>query len=57
MTNYMQSSYVNQSKNTAKTSFKTAKWLHLMQGLWEVVKYSVIDNADLNWQIIYCFVK
>jgi hypothetical protein len=36
---------------------KTAKWLHLMQGLGEAVKFSVIDKADLNWQIIYCLVK
>ena len=57
MMNYMQSSYVNQSKNTAKTSLKTAKWLHLLKGFWKAVKFSVIDNVDLNWQIIYCPVK
>ena len=51
--------HVKQSKNTAKTSYgvKTVKWLHLMQGLGEAVKISVIDKADMNWQISYCLVK
>jgi hypothetical protein len=52
MINYMQSSYVNQSKNTAKTSLKTAKWLHLMQGFWKAVKF-VINKADLNLEILF----
>jgi len=56
MINYMQSSYVNQSKNTAKTSLKTAKWLHFLKGFWKAVKF-VINKADLNWQIIYCLIK
>ena len=51
--------HFKQSKNTAETSYrvKTAKWLHLMHSLGEAMKFTVIDKADLNWQIIYCFIQ
>ena len=54
----MRTRHVKQSKNTTKSSMrvKTAKWLHLLQGLGEGCEISVIDKADLNWAI-YCLVK